>query len=430
MSIETKFDDDRGLDRDSVGLYLDEIAKTPLLDAAQEVELAKTIEAGKLAEAILEPERHNRKLTEAETQHLQKLGELATADELEWLAEEGVRAKQAFINANLRLVVSIARKYGRSKMPILDLIQEGNTGLIRAVEKFDYAKGYKFSTYATWWVRQSITRGIADSGRMVRLPVHVVEDINQLSAVRRKLTRELGFEPDVEDIAVELGTPVEKVQDLIRWNQEHVSLDTPIGDDGEATLGDLIAEEPTPGPEAQTLDTVEHEELLTLVQMLEPREAEIIQLRYGLLTGKAEDLRTIGQRLGLSPERVRQLVQTSIRRLTMYANHPEKRPTQKKVIEKPEEGVFEEILPNNQGGNKLLSYEEFAMLDELLFRNGSFDPANWNLSDDEVLAAKVYARSHSVAEVSRRLHINAAAAKLTVESALNTLRPSLAEEAS
>ena len=179
--------------RDSVGLYLDEIARNPLLDAQTEVELSKTIEAGLMAEHLLASGRVGRKKGGAPG--------YATQEELEWLAEEGRKAVDKFITANLRLVVSIARKYGRAQMPMLDLIQEGNTGLIRAVEKFDYTKGYKFSTYATWWVRQAITRGIAQQARVVRLPVHVVEELNQVGSARRTLERQLGREPDPQEIA-------------------------------------------------------------------------------------------------------------------------------------------------------------------------------------------------------------------------------------
>ena len=179
--------------RDSVGLYLDEIARNPLLDAQTEVELSKTIEAGLMAEHLLATDRVGRKKGGAPG--------YATREELEWLAAEGQKAVDTFITANLRLVVSIARKYGRAQMPMLDLIQEGNTGLIRAVEKFDYTKGYKFSTYATWWVRQAITRGIAQQARVVRLPVHVVEELNQVGSARRTLERQLGREPDPQEIA-------------------------------------------------------------------------------------------------------------------------------------------------------------------------------------------------------------------------------------
>ncbi len=164
------------------------------------------------------------------------------------MVEEGERAVQRFIESNLRLVVSIARKYGRSQMPMLDLVQEGNTGLIRAVEKFDYRKGFKFSTYATWWVRQAITRGIAQQARVVRLPVHVVEELNQVGAARRTLERQLGRDPEPQEIAEELDIDLERVIDLMSWGREHVSLDTPVDEDGDTSLGDLIAQETAPGP--------------------------------------------------------------------------------------------------------------------------------------------------------------------------------------
>ena len=177
----------------------------------------------------------------------------ATDDELQELAVLGERAMQRFIQANLRLVVSVARKYGRSQMPMLDLVQEGNTGLIRAVEKFDYAKGFKFSTYATWWVRQAISRGIAQQGRIVRLPVHVAEQVNQVSAVRRNLERQLGREPELAEIADELGLEESKIVDLIRYSRDHVSLDAPVEADGDTALGDLIARETSPGPDEMVL---------------------------------------------------------------------------------------------------------------------------------------------------------------------------------
>ncbi|MGA9346081.1 MAG: sigma-70 family RNA polymerase sigma factor, partial [Nocardioidaceae bacterium] len=198
-------------------MYLDEIARTPLLDAATEVELSKAIEAGLLAQHLLDSGRIARAKGGAPMR--------ATREELEWLAAEGERATQRFIQANLRLVVSIARKYGRSAMPMLDLVQEGNTGLIRAVEKFDYAKGYKFSTYATWWVRQAITRGIAQQARVVRLPVHVVEELNQVGSARRLLERQLGRDPEPEEIATELDMDLDRVIDLMSWGRDHVSLD-------------------------------------------------------------------------------------------------------------------------------------------------------------------------------------------------------------
>ncbi len=293
--------------RDSVGLYLDEIARTPLLDAAREVELAKTIEAGLLAEHLLAEGRVGRRKGGAPKQ--------ATEAELQWLAEEGRKALTEFINANLRLVVSIARKYGRAQMPMLDLIQEGNTGLIRAVEKFDYAKGYKFSTYASWCVRQAITRGIAQQARVVRLPVHVVEELNQVGGARRTLERQLGRAPEPEEIAAELGLEVERVLDLMAWGREHVSLDTPIDEDGDTSLGDLMAQETAPGPDLTVLDVEARNRLNNLVDKLDPRAADIIRERYGLVDGRQHKLADIGVKHGISAERVRQLEREALQKL-------------------------------------------------------------------------------------------------------------------
>ena len=293
--------------RDSVGLYLDEIARNPLLDAASEVELAKTIEAGLMAEHLLATGRVGRAKGGAPMR--------ATREELEWLAEEGQRAIDTFITANLRLVVSLARKYGRAQMPMLDLIQEGNTGLIRAVEKFDYAKGYKFSTYATWWVRQAITRGIAQQARVVRLPVHVVEELNQIGGARRTLERQLGREPEPEEIAAELGMDYDRVLDLLAWGREHVSLDTPVDEDGDTSLGDLMAQESSPGPDLEVLDSESRDRLNALVGQLDERSADIIRSRYGLVDGRQHKLADIGLKHGISAERVRQLEREALQRL-------------------------------------------------------------------------------------------------------------------
>jgi RNA polymerase sigma factor (sigma-70 family) len=293
--------------RDSVGLYLDEIARTTLLGAAREVELAKTIEAGLYAQYLLDQGRIGRAKGGAPKR--------ATQQELEWIAEEGQKAITEFINANLRLVVSIARKYGRAQMPMLDLIQEGNTGLIRAVEKFDYAKGYKFSTYATWWVRQAITRGIAQQARVVRLPVHVVEELNQVGGARRTLERQLGREPDPKEIAEELGMDLDRVLDLMAWGREHVSLDTPVDEDGDTSLGDLMAQETAPGPDLTVLDTEARDRLNTLVSQLDERAADIIRSRYGLVDGRQHKLADIGAKHGISAERVRQLEREALQKL-------------------------------------------------------------------------------------------------------------------
>ena len=298
--------------RDSVGMYLDEIARTPLLDAITEVELSKTIEAGLFAQHLLETGRVGRRKGGAP--------KYATQEELEWLVAEGEHAIQQFITANLRLVVSIARKYGRSQMPMLDLVQEGNTGLIRAVEKFDYAKGYKFSTYATWWVRQAITRGIAQQARVVRLPVHVVEELNQVGSARRTLERQLGREPEPEEIATELGMGLDRVIDLITWGREHVSLDTPVDDEGDTSLGDLIAQETAPGPDATVLDVESRDRLSRLVELLDERAADIIRARYGLVDGRQHKLADIGAKHGISAERVRQLEREAIAKLRELAD--------------------------------------------------------------------------------------------------------------
>lgn len=305
----TTYEDTAG--KDSVGMYLAEIARTPLLDAAREVELARTIEAGLFAAHLLETGRIARARGGAPMR--------ASREELEWLVEEGDRAFTEFLQANLRLVVSIARKYGRSQMPILDLIQEGNTGLMRAVEKFDYAKGFKFSTYATWWVRQAITRGVAQQSRVVRLPVHVVEEINQVSNTRRNLERELGQEPELEDIAAELGFTVERVTDLISWGREHVSLDAPVDDDGTTSLGDLIARDTVQGPDLQLIDEEAREVLFDYISGLDDREADIIMARYGLTDGRQQKLADIGRRHGISAERVRQVERQAIAKLRTIA---------------------------------------------------------------------------------------------------------------
>ena len=298
--------------RDSVGLYLDEIARNDLLDAAAEVELSKTIEAGLMAEALLKEGRVGRRKGGAPMS--------ASQEELEWLAEEGRKAVDTFITANLRLVVSIARKYGRAQMPMLDLIQEGNTGLIRAVEKFDYTKGYKFSTYATWWIRQAITRGIAQQARVVRLPVHVVEELNQVGGARRTLERQLGREPEPQEIADELGMDVERVLDLLSWGREHVSLDTPVDEDGDTSLGDLMAQETAPGPDLTVLDVESRERLNSLVGQLDDRAADIIRSRYGLTDGRQHKLADIGAKHGISAERVRQLEREALQKLRRFAD--------------------------------------------------------------------------------------------------------------
>jgi RNA polymerase sigma factor (sigma-70 family) len=274
-----------GIDgKDAVGLYLEGIAKTPLLTAEEEVELAKTIEIGLYAEHVLSGE-----VTLAERG---KHAKRPTKAELEFLVDEGRRAMQHFVTANLRLVVSVARKYGRSQMPLLDLVQEGNTGLIRAVEKFDYTKGFKFSTYGTWWVRQSISRGIAQQGRIVRLPVHVAEQV-----------------------AVEMDLEPERVLDLMRYGRDHVSLDAPVEEGGDTALGDLIAREPMPGPDEVFLDAEEHARLEDMLASLDERSADVVRRRYGLIDGRQAKLADIGAIWGITAERVRQIERHAIAKL-------------------------------------------------------------------------------------------------------------------
>jgi RNA polymerase sigma factor (sigma-70 family) len=291
-------------ERDLVGVYLHEISRTPLLDAAREVDLSKAIEAGLYAEHLLEEDQIRRGVSRVE---------------LEQLVTDGQRAKDLFIRANLRLVVSIARRYVRSGMPMLDLIQEGNTGLVRAVEKFDYERGYKFSTYATWWVRQAISRAIAQQERTVRLPVHLVEDVNRMRNVTRQLVRELGADPEPEQIAAALGVTVERVNELTRWAQDTVSLDTPVGDDGDTNLGDLVADSDAPSPEEIVLTALERSRIEGLLNHLDDRSAGIMRARYGLEDGREHSLTEVASRFSLSRERIRQLEIQALGRLRELA---------------------------------------------------------------------------------------------------------------
>ncbi|CAI9408608.1 RNA polymerase principal sigma factor HrdB [Aestuariimicrobium sp. T2.26MG-19.2B] len=306
ITTRTRTRSSDGIDgKDAVGLYLESIAKTPLLNAEEEVELASRIEAGVFAQALLD----GTVTSEVE----------ATAEELQAIADDGDRAMQHFVRANLRLVVSVARKYSRAPMPLLDMVQEGNTGLIRAVEKFDYTKGFKFSTYATWWVRQAISRGIAQQGRIVRLPVHVAEQVNQVSAARRNLERQLGREPEVEEIAAELALEPERVVELIRYSREHVSLDAPVDEDGDTALGDLIARENAPGPDEEVLNGQDRGVLEGMLKNLDARSADVVRRRYGLLDGRQAKLADIGAVWGITAERVRQIERNALAALRTTA---------------------------------------------------------------------------------------------------------------
>jgi len=291
-------------ERDLVGVYLHEISRTPLLDAAQEVDLSRAIEVGLYAEHLLDEGT---------------IPPDVKKSELKLLVSEGERAKDLFIRANLRLVVSIARRYVRSGMPMLDLIQEGNTGLVRAVEKFDYERGYKFSTYATWWIRQAISRAIAQQERTVRLPVHLVEDVNRMRSAQRQLTRELGSDPEPEQVATALGVPLDRVLELMRWSQDTVSLDTPVGDDGDTNLGDLVADTDSPSPEDIVLGALERQRIEGLLGHLDDRSAGIMRARYGLEDGREHSLTEVASQFSLSRERIRQLEIQALGRLRELA---------------------------------------------------------------------------------------------------------------
>jgi RNA polymerase nonessential primary-like sigma factor len=284
--------DAQGPAADLVRVYLNGIGKTALLTAEEEVELAKRIEAGVFAQHVMET---GKRLTPA------RRGELGE------LVRDGRRAKDHLLKANLRLVVSLAKRYTGRGMPLLDLIQEGNLGLIRAVEKFDYTKGFKFSTYATWWIRQAITRGMADQGRTIRLPVHLVEQVNKLARIKRDLHQTLGREATHEELAKESGLSVDKVADLLDHARDPVSLDMPVGTEEDAPLGDFIEDSDATDAESAVISGLLQDDLRRVLATLEPREQAVIRLRYGLEDGQPRTLDQIGKRFGLSRERVRQI---------------------------------------------------------------------------------------------------------------------------
>jgi len=277
---------------DLVRVYLNGIGKRALLTAAQEVELAKRIEAGVFARHVLESE------PDVPAQR--------TAD-LRAIARDGEIARNHLLEANLRLVVSLAKRYTGRGMPLLDLIQEGNLGLIRAVEKFDYAKGFKFSTYATWWIRQAITRGMADQARTIRLPVHLVEQVNKIARVKRDLHQKLGRDATHAEIAEESGIPVERVADLLDHSRDPVSLDMPVGTEEEAPLGDFIEDAEATDAETTVISHLLHDDLRRVLATLDEREQNVIRMRYGLDDGQPRTLDQIGRTFGLSRERVRQI---------------------------------------------------------------------------------------------------------------------------
>ena len=302
---EVDLDDQTPAMGDSVHTYLKSIGRTSLLTAEQEVDLAKRIKAGLFAEHKLES--------------LGLEGSVGLDEnfrrELELVAEDGRRAKAHMLEANLRLVVSVAKKYSDRGLSLLDVVQEGNLGLIRAVEKFDYTKGYKFSTYAMWWIRQAIQRGFADSARTIRLPVHVLEMLSKLSRVERDMHQRLGREPTPEELAVELDRTPDQIEELLRTSRQPISLDSTIGEDGETSIGDLI--EDVDAPEASELvdRQLMAEQLRSALDALTPREATIMAMRFGLYDGNPHTLDEIGRALGLTRERIRQLEKQSLSKL-------------------------------------------------------------------------------------------------------------------
>ncbi|HKN95647.1 MAG TPA: sigma-70 family RNA polymerase sigma factor [Pseudonocardiaceae bacterium] len=284
--------DAQGPAADLVRVYLNGIGKTALLTAEQEVELAKRIEAGVFAQHMMDTAK---KLPPKRR------------EELAALVRDGHVAKNHLLEANLRLVVSLAKRYTGRGMPLLDLIQEGNLGLIRAVEKFDYAKGYKFSTYATWWIRQAITRGMADQSRTIRLPVHLVEQVNKLARIKRDLHQQLGREATNEELGKEVGLSPEKVADLLDHARDPVSLDMPVGSDEDAPLGDFIEDGEATDAESAVISGLLQDDLRRVLATLDDREQSVIRLRYGLDDGQPRTLDQIGRQFGLSRERVRQI---------------------------------------------------------------------------------------------------------------------------
>jgi len=284
---------------DTIGLYLKEVSRVPLLNAEEEVELAQRIERGRMArEELAKGNVNNRR-----------------RQELRKLIEDGWAAREHLITANSRLVISVAKKYMGRGVPFLDLIQEGNIGLIRATKKFDYRRGHKFSTYATWWIRQAVTRAIADQGRTIRVPVHMGDQINKLLRIQHQLTQRLGREPTVEELAIALDVPPKKVENMIQVARRPLSLETPTDDEEDSVLGDFIEDDEAPPPDDSATYNLLREHLEDVLNGLPPREVRILQLRYGLLDGQAYTLEEVGRKMGVTRERVRQIEAQALSRL-------------------------------------------------------------------------------------------------------------------
>ena len=294
---------------DPVRMYLKEIGKVPLLNPDEEIVLAQAMSAGNEAKAKLDELEEQRK--RGETPDITPEEEA----QLRKVFKKGESSKQKLAEANLRLVVSIAKRYVGRGMLFLDLIQEGNLGLIKAVEKFDYTKGYKFSTYATWWIRQAITRAIADQARTIRIPVHMVETINKVIRVSRQLLQELGHDPSPNEIAAEMGMPVEKVREILKIAQEPVSLETPIGEEEDSHLGDFIPDEGASEPSEAASFTLLKEQLMDVLSTLTPREEKVLKLRFGIEDGRTRTLEEVGKEFNVTRERIRQIEAKALRKL-------------------------------------------------------------------------------------------------------------------
>ncbi len=325
LDIEIEFDEDdtlswmdrdlvqdagyqQALDSDDVvGLYLKEAGRVPLLNAAEEVDLAKRMERAVAAKALLE-ERGDRM-------------PLDDVYDLREIIDDGEDAQEHLVRANARLVISVAKKYIGRGVPFLDLIQEGNIGLIRATNKFEYQRGHKFSTYATWWIRQAVSRAVADQGRTIRVPVHMGDQLNRMRRVQLQLTQELGREPTMDELAIGMETTPDKVENLLEIARRPVSLETPIDEEGDSTFGDFVEDVTSPAPAEEVATHLLHEQLAAALDRLPVREAQILRLRYGLEDGRVYTLEEVGQEIGVTRERVRQLEAQALNRLRQSSAH-------------------------------------------------------------------------------------------------------------